>query len=69
METAGEPEDGFQLARKILQSKVEDKDIEVLDISPEAVGLFDLVLFLGVLYHLKHPLLGLEKVAVSQEAN
>ncbi len=60
VETAGEPRMAFKLAGKILQSRVEDKDIEVLDISPEAVGLFDLVLFLGVLYHLKHPLLGLE---------
>jgi tRNA (mo5U34)-methyltransferase len=31
--------------------------------SPEAVGVHDVVLFAGVLYHLRHPLLGLEKVA------
>jgi tRNA (mo5U34)-methyltransferase len=54
--------DGFRLARNVLRSKVEDKDIDVLDISPETVGMFDLVLFLGVLYHLRHPLLGLERV-------
>jgi tRNA (mo5U34)-methyltransferase len=53
---------GFQLARKALNSKVEDMTIDVLDISPEKVGIFDLVLFLGVLYHMKHPLLALEKV-------
>ena len=28
-----------------------------------AVGTFDVVLFLGVLYHLRHPLLALERVA------
>ena len=35
----------------------------MLDISPERVGVFDLVLFLGVLYHMRHPLLALERVA------
>ncbi len=54
--------DGFQLARRVLRSKVEDQDIDVLEMSPEKIGMFDLVLFLGVLYHLKHPLLALEKV-------
>ena len=44
-------------------SKVEDIELEVLDISPERVGVFDLVLFLGVLYHMRHPLLALERVA------
>ena len=54
---------GFELARRALRSKVEDKWIEVLDLSPDTVGVFDLVLFLGVLYHMKHPLLALERVA------
>jgi tRNA (mo5U34)-methyltransferase len=54
---------GFELARRALASKVEDVEMEVLDISPERVGVFDLVLFLGVLYHMRHPLLALERVA------
>jgi tRNA (mo5U34)-methyltransferase len=54
---------GFDLARKALGSRVEDKRIEVLSLSPETVGVFDVVLFLGVLYHMKHPLLALERVA------
>ena len=37
--------------------------IDVLDLSPEKVGTWDVVLFLGVLYHMRHPLLALEKVA------
>ncbi len=53
---------GFDLARSALDSKVEDMEIEVLDISPEKVGVFDMVLFLGVLYHMPHPLLALERV-------
>jgi tRNA (mo5U34)-methyltransferase len=55
--------DGFEYARRQLGSRVEDIEIEVLDISPETVGQFDVVLFLGVLYHMRHPLLSLEKVA------
>jgi tRNA (mo5U34)-methyltransferase len=53
---------GFNLARKALGSKVEDLEMEVLDISPEKIGTFDLVLFSGVLYHMPHPLLSLERV-------
>jgi tRNA (mo5U34)-methyltransferase len=54
---------GFELARSALNSQVEDADIDVMDLSPERVGTFDVVLFLGVLYHLRHPLLALERVA------
>jgi tRNA (mo5U34)-methyltransferase len=54
---------GFTLAREALGSGVEDIDIDVMDLSPERVGTFDLVLFLGVLYHLRHPFLALERVA------
>ena len=53
---------GFELARRVLNSKVQDMEIDVLDISSEKVGIFDLVLFLGVLYHIRHPLLALERV-------
>ncbi len=55
--------DGFELARRVLGSRVEDREIDVLDLAPESVGVFDLVLFLGVLYHMKHPMLALERVA------
>jgi tRNA (mo5U34)-methyltransferase len=54
---------GFELARRALSSKVEDVDIDVMDLSPERIGTFDVVLFLGVLYHLPHPLLALERLA------
>ena len=54
--------DGFDFAKKVLKSKVEEKIIDILDIAPEKVGMFDVVLFLGVLYHMRHPLLALEKV-------
>ncbi len=54
---------GFDLAREALGSKVEDREIDVLDVSPDNTGVFDVVLFLGVLYHMRHPLLALEKVS------
>jgi tRNA (mo5U34)-methyltransferase len=54
---------GFTLARDALGSRVEDIDIDVMDLAPERVGTFDVVLFLGVFYHLRHPFLALERVA------
>lgn len=54
---------GFEFARRALDSHVEDLEIDVLDLSPERIGTFDLVLFVGVLYHMRHPLLALERVA------
>ena len=54
---------GFELAHEALGSSVESRTIDVLDLSPETVGVFDLVLFLGVLYHMRDPLLALERVA------
>jgi tRNA (mo5U34)-methyltransferase len=53
---------GFDLARATLKSRVEDKMIDVYDLTPQNVGTFDLVIFLDVLYHLKHPLLALERL-------
>lgn len=55
--------EGFETARRILGSRVEDLEIDVMDLSPERVGTFDVVLFVGVLYHLRHPLLALERVS------
>lgn len=54
---------GFECARRALNSKVEDIDIDVLDLSPDRIGTWDVVLCLGVLYHMRHPLLALERVA------
>lgn len=54
---------GFDFAKKALNSKVEDKELEILDISQESVGIFDVVIFSGILYHMRHLLLVLEKVA------
>ncbi|OFW57285.1 MAG: hypothetical protein A2V52_08555 [Actinobacteria bacterium RBG_19FT_COMBO_54_7] len=54
---------GFELAREALGSNVEDSEMEVLDLSPSTIGTFDVVLFLGVLYHMRYPLLTLKKIS------
>jgi tRNA (mo5U34)-methyltransferase len=60
----GQGKAGFELAREALGSRVEDVSVDVMDLSPSTVGgTFDVVLFLGVLYHLPHPLLAFERVA------
>jgi tRNA (mo5U34)-methyltransferase len=58
--------DGFDLAHKARQSTVLPVHCDVLDLdtlTDDALRNFDIVLFLGVLYHMRHPLLALERVA------
>lgn len=59
----GESKRGFELARQALGSKVEDVDLDVMDLTPERLGTFDVVLFLGVFYHLENPLAALRRVS------
>lgn len=54
--------DGFLLAREILGSRVEHLRLAAEDIDPATIGTFDLVLFLGVLYHLRSPIAVLERI-------
>lgn len=54
--------DDFRVAHRILDSKVDYKLLDVDELTPELLGTFDIVVFFGVLYHLRHPLLGLEKM-------
>jgi tRNA (mo5U34)-methyltransferase len=53
--------DTFLEAKELLGSKVEYLTLDVNELSARKLGRFDIVLFFGVLYHLRHPLLGLEK--------
>ncbi len=59
----GKSKAGFLAARKALKSKIEDMEIDALDISPDRVGHWDVVLLSGVLYHVKHPWLCLQRAA------
>jgi tRNA (mo5U34)-methyltransferase len=54
---------GFELAREALGSSVERQTLNLHDMTPERIGTFDLVLCLGVLYHLRDPYGGLERIA------
>lgn len=53
---------GFDLAREAYRSKVEPVVADFTSADPADIGTFDIVLFLGVLYHLKEPLHALETV-------
>lgn len=52
----------FRVARDLLGSKVDYQIADICRLSSKDIGRFDIVLFFGVLYHLKHPLLALETV-------
>lgn len=54
--------DNFLDNKELLGSQADYRILDVMELSPPTVGTFDVVLFLGVLYHLKHPLLALERV-------
>ena len=54
--------ENFLYAHDARKSKVDYRILDVMELTPRTLGYFDVVLFLGVLYHLKHPLIGLEKV-------
>jgi tRNA (mo5U34)-methyltransferase len=53
---------GFATARTILDSRVEYRMDNVYNLTPESYGAFDVVLFLGVLYHLRKPLAALDAI-------
>jgi len=55
------PQSGFSLAHELLGSRAAFYQTSIYDLTPERFGTFDLVLCLGVIYHLRHPLLGLER--------
>jgi 2-polyprenyl-3-methyl-5-hydroxy-6-metoxy-1,4-benzoquinol methylase len=60
--------DTFRALQSIFGSRACYLQEDVYELDPRRHGLFDIVLFLGVLYHLKHPLLALEQVcAVTKE--
>jgi len=52
----------FDAARACLGSKVEPVFGDFMTLDPEVLGRFDVVLFLGVLYHLEEPLTAVRRV-------
>jgi tRNA (mo5U34)-methyltransferase len=55
--------DGFNFAREALGSKVQDVHSDLYALSPDELGTFDVVLMLGVLYHVEDPILALRRMA------
>ena len=53
----------FDLAHEALGLDVDVLDIDLGELSVESVGTYDIVLFAGVLYHMRHPFMALEQVA------
>jgi tRNA (mo5U34)-methyltransferase len=59
---------GFELCRQVRQSSVTRISGSVYALDPLRHGCFDLVCCFGLLYHLRHPLLALDKIyAVTNE--
>lgn len=58
--------DTFDLCREALgysDDRCSRHDMSVYDITPEMFGTFDVVFFFGTLYHLRYPLLSLDKLS------
>ena len=52
----------FEFAKKHLKSKVKYREASVYDIDHYFQNQFDIVIFFGVLYHLRYPQLGIAKI-------
>jgi tRNA (mo5U34)-methyltransferase len=53
---------GFDFAREALNSSVEDVVADFMTIDLESLGSFDVVFYLGVLYHVREPFLALRRL-------
>ena len=54
---------GFDTAHRALGSRVESRVADYMTVDLEELGQFDVVFYLGVLYHMKNPLASLERLA------
>jgi tRNA (mo5U34)-methyltransferase len=62
MDVIGPNQSGFSVAHELIGSTARHVQQSVYNLHPETIGHFDTVLFLGVLYHLRHPLLALDRI-------
>lgn len=53
---------GFRIAHRALGSSVEFREADVMTLSRDELGVFDVVFFLGVIYHLPDPMGALRRV-------
>lgn len=54
---------GFSVAAELLDSAVSYRCADVHELDPDELGHFDHVLFVNVLYHLRNPILALDRIA------
>jgi tRNA (mo5U34)-methyltransferase len=54
---------GLLEAKEALRSRVQCEFGNVYDLMPESYGTFDIVLFMGVFYHLRYPLLAFDRIS------
>lgn len=57
------PRQGFFVAHKLRNSRVEFRQMSLYDLDPATVGMFDIVFCFGVYYHLKKPVFAMERIA------
>jgi tRNA (mo5U34)-methyltransferase len=57
-----DPGGGFAIAKRLLGSKVERVEVNVYDLSPESIGVFDVVVCGSLLLHLRDPVRALEAI-------
>ncbi len=58
--------DSFDLCRAALgysEDRCQRMEMNLYDLSPDTIGQFDIIFFFGTLYHLRHPLLALDKLS------
>ena len=53
---------GFNRLKNALNSKVQYVQGSIYDLSDSSLGQFDVILFFGVLYHLRYPLLAIDRL-------
>jgi tRNA (mo5U34)-methyltransferase len=53
---------GFNIAKDVLGSKVEKREISIYDLSPDTVGTFDVVVCGSLMLHLREPVRALEAI-------
>ena len=54
---------GFDTAHRLRGSRVESRVADFMEADVDALGTFDVVFYLGVLYHMRYPLQALERLA------
>tara|TARA_R110000824_G_scaffold128568_3_gene289469 strand:- start:1689 stop:2489 length:801 start_codon:yes stop_codon:yes gene_type:complete len=52
--------EGFDIAKRVLESNVKDVTMDIMDATPANLGTFDVIIFAGVLYHLHDNLKALD---------